>query len=488
MQFTPQQLSGGPKFASSVKIGNWAEDRARAELEAKDYELRRAMGKLATASAGEMRATCLQAVPHSYSADGKLRYGDTVMLRVTEEDPKCIMRDNYLSNNIFDKVDAAKHTVAVSAQPSGKPTARSTFVITRASSTEAKAGDDDVLNYGDAFQLASNPSLRVDPKTRYVARPYMLESEASSTVMGSGTGGIQSVQMAPKDNANTLWVVVAADGNRLATDGTPVPANADVAIYHKATNTALASLLAKTTIGDFGRELAVTCQTLRSTGRGSGGAALPGNRWQIVTAADAAAAVDTRDLRKLTPEALFARVRATIASGGAYSFRGMARAFRVMDDRGDGNLDREDFRWGLRDYGVYLSEEEFDMIFEAFDRDSSGLVSLTEFLAAMRGPLNERRAAVVDRAFAKLDKDGSGHVTIDDLKGVYDLKFHPGVQAGKVSEDAALGEFLGNWDVKDADGLVTKEEFRQYYVDVGASMDSDEYFEAMIIKAWQLEE
>jgi len=32
MQFTPQQLSGGPKYTSAVKIGNWAEDRAKAEV------------------------------------------------------------------------------------------------------------------------------------------------------------------------------------------------------------------------------------------------------------------------------------------------------------------------------------------------------------------------------------------------------------------------------------------------------------------------
>ena len=32
MQFTPQQLSGGPKFSSKVKIGNWSEDRARVEV------------------------------------------------------------------------------------------------------------------------------------------------------------------------------------------------------------------------------------------------------------------------------------------------------------------------------------------------------------------------------------------------------------------------------------------------------------------------
>jgi hypothetical protein len=32
MQFTPQQLSGGPKYSAKVKIGNWSEDRARVEV------------------------------------------------------------------------------------------------------------------------------------------------------------------------------------------------------------------------------------------------------------------------------------------------------------------------------------------------------------------------------------------------------------------------------------------------------------------------
>lgn len=32
MQFTPQQLSGGPKYSNKVKIGNWSEDRARVEV------------------------------------------------------------------------------------------------------------------------------------------------------------------------------------------------------------------------------------------------------------------------------------------------------------------------------------------------------------------------------------------------------------------------------------------------------------------------
>ena len=36
----------------------------------------------------------------------------------------------------------------------------------------------------------------------------------------------------------------------------------------------------------------------------------------------------------------------------------MARIFKAMDNNGNGNLDVDDFRWGLMDYGVSLSKEE----------------------------------------------------------------------------------------------------------------------------------
>lgn len=171
-----------------------------------------------------------------------------------------------------------------------------------------------------------------------------------------------------------MWTVVAANGNRLATDGTPVPANADVAIYHKATNVALASLLSASVATSFGPELAVFCQTIKKTGRGAGPAALPGNRWVFVTSSDPSAAVDRRGLRELSPEVLLAQVKQAINSRGAYAFRGLSKAFRTMDDRGDGRLDREDFKFGLRDYGVMLTDEEFEMVMEAFDRDGNGLI------------------------------------------------------------------------------------------------------------------
>ena len=41
--------------------------------------------------------------------------------------------------------------------------------------------------------------------------------------------------------------------------------------------------------------------------------------------------------------------------------------------------------------------------------------------------MNEKRQAMVDKAFLKFDADGSGVITAADLKGVYNCNFHPKV-------------------------------------------------------------
>ena len=51
------------------------------------------------------------------------------------------------------------------------------------------------------------------------------------------------------------------------------------------------------------------------------------------------------------------RVRAKIASrGGMNGIRTLGRILRTMDDNGNGQLDRYELEWGLRDYGLEMSE------------------------------------------------------------------------------------------------------------------------------------
>lgn len=43
------------------------------------------------------------------------------------------------------------------------------------------------------------------------------------------------------------------------------------------------------------------------------------------------------------------------------------------------------------------------------------------------------------------------------------------------------------WDTQIADGIVTFDEFCDYFRDVSASIDTDEYFRAMMVNSWKID-
>ena len=69
--------------------------------------------------------------------------------------------------------------------------------------------------------------------------------------------------------------------------------------------------------------------------------------------------------------------------------------------------------------------------------------------------MNQNRRSLVTRAFRKLDKTGDNEITVDDLKGVYNVKKHPKFISGEMTEEEILGEFLTSFDTpSDYDGKV----------------------------------
>jgi hypothetical protein len=89
--------------------------------------------------------------------------------------------------------------------------------------------------------------------------------------------------------------------------------------------------------------------------------------------------------------------------------------------------------------------------------------------------------------FTKLDKNGSGVIDPGDIMDAYDSSKHPDVIAGKRSSEEVLREFLDTFDVGgEKDGMVTRNEFENYYKNVSSSIDDDDYFELMIRNAWHI--
>jgi len=109
--------------------------------------------------------------------------------------------------------------------------------------------------------------------------------------------------------------------------------------------------------------------------------------------------------------------------------------------------------------------------------------------------MNQGRKKKVAQVFKKLDKDGNGWIDITDVRGVYNATKHPDVLSGKKTEDQILQEFLETFEtahaMKNNDApnyVVTKEEFEEYYNNISASIDDDQYFSLMMDNAWKLTE
>jgi len=175
-----------------------------------------------------------------------------------------------------------------------------------------------------------------------------------------------------------------------------------------------------------------------------------------------------------------------MASRGARTIRGLGRVFRTMDDSGNRKVDAQEFFVGLNECGCNLTKEETDALLSHFDTDQDGHVNFDEFLAGIRGRLNEVRQEVVDLAFQKFDSDGSGCITASDLRVVYSVESHPKVISGEITEDEAFLEFLANFGDKNNDGKLTKTEWNDYYAAVSSSIDNDEHFVDLMKNAWKL--
>ena len=182
------------------------------------------------------------------------------------------------------------------------------------------------------------------------------------------------------------------------------------------------------------------------------------------------------------------KVKAALQRRGSKTIAGLGRTFRALDSY-DGNkkVDKDEFNVGLKENGVELTNAESDALLTFFDKDGDGHVNFDEFLVGIRGQLNERRKDIVLKAFLKFDKDVSGGITIDDLQGVYKVDMHPKFQSGEMTEEEIFSEFLQNFGDKNHDGLITKEEWLEYYGAVSSNIDNDDHFILLMRNAWQLD-
>jgi Ca2+-binding EF-hand superfamily protein len=176
-----------------------------------------------------------------------------------------------------------------------------------------------------------------------------------------------------------------------------------------------------------------------------------------------------------------------MAHGGSNGIRTIGNIFRRLDDNRNKMLDAEELGEGLAEFGLRMTKQDLNILVAAMDRSGSGQVCFDDFLVAVRGGMSEPRKALVHKAFALLDKDGSGVVDYKDISQAFNANAHPDVIGGKKTARQVMNEFMSTFEKRGVvDGKVTKEEFMGYYNDVSSSVDRDDYFELMMRNAWHM--
>ena len=184
---------------------------------------------------------------------------------------------------------------------------------------------------------------------------------------------------------------------------------------------------------------------------------------------------------------IVSKFREELRKHGGYGFVAVQRKFRIIDDDGNKSIDMTEFKKALKEMDVNLDDTEILALFKHFDTHKTNSISFEEFVQGVRAPLNIRRKSLIHMAFDRLDVSGDGNIDGDEISKCYDASKHPEVISGQKTETEVLEEFLSTFDVGgEVDGKVTRDEFVNYYHNLSASIDNDDYFELMIRNAWHL--
>ena len=128
----------------------------------------------------------------------------------------------------------------------------------------------------------------------------------------------------------------------------------------------------------------------------------------------------------------------------------MLKAFREIDKDGNGVIAKPELMRVFQEQkGNTFSQSEVERIIELVDTNDSGLIDFTQFLVAASNEQELLKRQRLENAFAYLDADKNGYITIDEIRSFLD---------GTDETKNQLKSIFDEVD-KNGDGKISKNEF-----------------------------
>ncbi len=502
MKATPQQVQGGSLYSHKTRLGNWAETIAINDSKLDNFRQRSETGALALRKQEVKLERCNEIVPHSFSEDGLIRFGDSVIIQHTETGV-------LLACDPFEAVvqNQELYLVTGASQPP-VPKARNTFIVTQPPQRlqdKVFPSSDSVLKIGQPFCLACSESLLVNNTTILNPQLYLCSTKKNER-MGTRTTNRQLVYMSPLNDGDSVWTyTVPSKGKRNASErylaiGQAVEDSMCLQLNHRQTNMNLCVDAKNKMQSEFGVESECYADRTALSGKlglvvsemngesTSATLAKPDNPvygWATLLSRDPSTVQDQRSLPAVAnTETLLNELRSQIVSKGVDGYWSLRAYFLALEKRAlnVGKIDREDLKDALRRWGVVLEDKFLDPIINTLDTAKLGLLEWRNFIATVRGgAMSDERGAVVASVFLGMSKDGGATVTAEDFAYYFNGKAHPLCQVADLSVQDALAHMMMSCSVRgQMPTTITLEQFSEYYNDLSAAVDDDAYFEDVV--------
>lgn len=535
MQFTPQQLAGGAKFSSVTRIGNWQEEIALEEAKQDNFKKRSTAGNLSLRKLEQKFSVCTEIVPHSFSGDGIIRFGDSIILK-HESSSSILVCDP------FETVPITDETYSISASnESPIPKARNVFRIVRPPrhlQDVTDRDDDPVLKVGQPFLLACSESLLIQPNSNLLKPVLYISSTKKNERTSTKRTNRQTVFLKPGIDADGIWMItIPSKGKANGTErflaiGTPATIDQVFQFTHRQTNMYLTVDAKITTTTEFGVEY--ECYADRSTAYGKIGLMVSEYKglstsqtlskpdaatfsWSVVYASDPSNAMETRRFLPPPPtkDTILHEIQEFIRNRGVDAYWNL-HDYLLSLLRGvpnpNGKIDRVDLKLSLAEWGIKLNPKYLDVVLDTIDNGRMGLIDLQSFFALIRGEMPSSRFSVLQEIFMKLDQEHQGYIVNGTLTKNFNGSEHPLVSIGGYSPSYALEHMIKYFDTLPAATSyahpthgrliqgstptpvsatnnakrITFDAFLQYYGDLSAAIDQDDYFITVVRNNWPL--
>ena len=131
----------------------------------------------------------------------------------------------------------------------------------------------------------------------------------------------------------------------------------------------------------------------------------------------------------------------------------LQETFISMDENADGKLSRQELINGYSILGITSNdvEAEIDKIMNSVDVDHSGYIDYSEFIVAVMNKRKLLSEENLKKAFDVFDKDGSGSISTNEVKGILGV--------GKQVSENIWKDLIKEVD-QNNDGSVSFDEFK----------------------------